>query len=265
MEDVGLGQAEIAITEFGWSTGGLVEGGVTEAQRASNYELFANQLARTDCGVSAVAAHTWRSPELDLLTASHWHGITSPLTGLLYATGEAYRDVIALFEGRGPTPAPRDTITLCGDPAPPDQDGDGVPDEEDDYPLDPTRWEGSDEPPPPPQPGSEPPEPRIAPARAADTFYGVTRVEEPAQLDEHYAAMHSARIGRVRQRFVWSELEPEGPSASQSGGRWQWVDAIRGPLWARWDVLGREPPPRPRARGRRVPDLGGGEPGQQRA
>ncbi len=229
MEDAGLPDAEIVLTEFGWRAG-LLEGALSEVLRAANYDQMTSQVARTDCGVTAVAAHTWQSDELDLLNPDHWYGIVSPLTGLLHPSGAAYRDQVALFEGRGPTPAPRETITVCGEPAPPDTDGDGVPDADDDYPTDPDRWDGSEEEPPPP-PEEEPEEPRTQVQRATDSFFGVTVVQLPddfTRLGDEYAAMSSARIGTVRQRIVWSQIEPLAPTHPDYArdSQWNWLDRL---------------------------------------
>jgi len=113
MNDAGLGTAEIALTEFGWHRG-TAQWALSEDQRTQNYLEFTDQIPRTNCGITGVAAHTWETAELDPSNPEDWWGIASPSTGELYPSGQAYRDEVALYEGRGPAPAPSETIDLCG-------------------------------------------------------------------------------------------------------------------------------------------------------
>ena len=219
----GMGEAEIMLTEFGWKGGNLVDS-LLEPQRAANYTEFAGAAPRTDCGVSAIAAHSWATDELDLFDPDDWWGIASPLTGALYPSGAAYAEQVALYEGRGPEPAPRTVITLCGAEEPPDQDADGTPDATDDYPTDPTRDSGSGETPSDPLPAEEP---RLRPARLPDSFFGANVVELPSdgtELSARYAAMKDARISHVRQRFDWAYIERQPPAQSANTTGWEWVD-----------------------------------------
>lgn len=229
LDRAGVPGAEIVLTEFGWRTGATV-GALTEEQRTRNYEVFANQIPRLDCGVTAVAAHSWRTQEINPLDPEHWWGLTSPLTGELYPSGVAYRDQAALFEGRGPTPAPRDLIPVCGDPTPPDQDGDGAPDHDDDYPLDPARSAGSGEVAPR---GSEyiEPIPRTHVPRVPDDTFGVSMVQLPSdfsRLGDDFAAVRSIHSGVVRMRVDWSRIEPVPPSDPSYAIRadWLWMDRV---------------------------------------
>ena len=89
--------------------------------------------------------HAWTTAEADPANADDWYGIADPDDQSLYPSGCAFTNVVARYEGRGATPAPRRTIRVCGGPPPPDQDGDGTPDSEDDYPLDPLHSSGSGE------------------------------------------------------------------------------------------------------------------------
>jgi hypothetical protein len=113
MKSVGLGNSvDIALTEFGWH-GGTSPGSLSESQRARNYLQFTDQISRTNCGVTSVAAHTWETAEAYPAVSGHWWGIASPFTGELYPSGQAYRDEVAIYEGRGPTPPPTARITKC--------------------------------------------------------------------------------------------------------------------------------------------------------
>jgi hypothetical protein len=229
MNGTGLERAEIALTEYGWRSGGPLWGAISEPLRARNYELVTGQVARTDCGITAAAAHTWQSDELDPTDLGHWYGIASPLTGDPYPSGIAYRDQVALFEGRGPTPAPRETIDVCRAPSPPDQDGDGTPDEADDYPVDPERHAGSGEQPPAPA-ESEREEPRVAVQRVDDEFFGVNLVRnsEDLRMADEFDAIASARMGMVRQGIDWSWIEPVAPGEGTYAERqrWPWLDRL---------------------------------------
>jgi hypothetical protein len=227
LEQSGFDEAKIALTEFGWR-GGVGLGALTEASRAANYTAMTGMLTRTDCGVSALAAHTWQSPELDLNNSEHWWGIASPLTGLLHPSGNAYREQVALYEGRGLTPAPRDLIRVCGGDEP-DQDGDGTPDPYDDYPIDPDQSDGSGEE-APPAPEVRPEIPRERPARVEDEFFGATIVTLPefTKLGREFRAMAAAGILQARLRVNWSHIEPVGPADPSYDrlSRWGWMDRI---------------------------------------
>ena len=205
LDAAGFGDSRILVNEFGWRTSGG-PGAISEEVRASLYRELAGKYARTDCGVIGIAAHNWTSPEQDPNDPEHWFGIADPQTGALYPSGRAYTDQVALFEGRGPEPAPRQTINVCGS-EPPDGDGDGVPDEEDDYPTDPDRDTGSGETPPAP-PGPREPAygPRVDPA-----FFGVAIADLPWEVAPRRAHLDSMAAGGIRQARTmvqWSHLEP---------------------------------------------------------
>lgn len=218
----GLGEAGLFVSEFGWHTAGDGEA-LSESARAEAYSALIGQLARTDCDVRGLAAHNWASEETDPADPEDWFGLASPLTGSLHPAGQAYAAAVDLFEGRGPTPAPRETIGVCGGPAP-DQDSDGTPDEDDDYPLDPSRDSGSGEQPPIEPPGEEP----VRAPRADSRFYSVTSAYMPADPEQrklHYDSMKDVGITNVRQTLEWDHLEPlDGVPAA---GRFAWTDTDR--------------------------------------
>src|SRR5215211_3568540 len=132
---------------FGWYTSG--PGAMPEAERASFYNLVANRLARSDCGVDGLLAKSWVTPQTDLPVPAAWYGMVDPQSFELGPTATAYRDVARTFLGYGPDPAPRAVVHTCFR-ASPDTDGDGVPDAAESYPLDPQRAVAENQPPPAP-------------------------------------------------------------------------------------------------------------------
>ncbi len=217
---VGLGDAELLITEFGWSTVG--PGSVSEADRAENYREFLRILPRTDCGLSGIAPHSWFTFESDVADPEHWFGITDPQTAQPYASGAAFAEMVKWWAGLGATPAPRDVLSVCNAP-PLDQDGDGWPDEDDDYPFDPAKHTGANE--PPPEPDGPPPEPRSRPAAVSDEFFGATDVwlpEEGPARQAHYDAMRAAGLGAIRQQLIWDNVEPV-----LGEGQYEWAETDR--------------------------------------
>jgi hypothetical protein len=223
MDDLGFVDANIALTEFGWLAGPFADA-LPESQRAANYTAFVHQLPRLDCGLTAIAPHTWATSQLDPTNTDDFWGIASLVTGKLLPSGQAYSDQIALYNGQGSEPAPRTTITLCGG-ALPDEDSDGVPDQSDDFPLDPAKSTGSGEVSPE---DVDPSADRVHPPRVPDSYYGVDVVQlpddDPAKLTQQYDSMHAARVGQARQRIPWAQIEPGGPSTSYSTSGWQYLD-----------------------------------------
>lgn len=224
MDEAGLGDASITLTEFGWRTG-ILQGALDELLRKSNYTTMTNQLARTNCDIDAIAAHTWQTPGIDPLNPEHWWGITDPITGRLLPSGRAYVEQVALFEGRLEQAPPRATVAACGADRVADRDRDGVPDELDDYPFDPER--GGDGTQPEPEPEPERPHPAVVP----DEFFGANIVQLPAdftRLDGEFSAVAAAQIGTLRQRLEWAHLEPLSPSdpGYAEAARWRWLDRI---------------------------------------
>lgn len=224
MDEAGLTDAAITLTEFGWRTG-PIQGAIDELLRRSNYTTMTNQLARTNCDIDAIAAHTWQSPRVDPLDPEHWWGITDPSTGELFPSGRAYVEQVALFEGRLTEAPPRATVRACGADRVADRDRDGVPDELDDYPFDPERGAGEGGSPPDPEP--ERPHPVVVP----DEFFGANVVRLPSdftRLDAEYEAASAVNIGVLRQRLEWRYLEPVAPSdpGYAEAARWRWLDRI---------------------------------------
>jgi len=223
MADAGFGEAEILVTEFGWRTGGP-EPKITEELRAQHMAALVDELPRTDCAVSGIAPHDWANLRLDPADPHQWYSIADLATGALTPTAEAYEDSIDLYRGRGETPAPRDVTPVCG-ALPPDQDGDGTPDEQDDYPTDPDLQEGADEPPPPPR--APEPEPRTRPALVDDAYFamGVPFMpENPDERGKHYDEMKRIGIGAVKESVEWRDVEPAAGAAPTERYRWTDID-----------------------------------------
>ena len=194
MDAGGLGEAGIALTEFGWRAG--APGQLTEEARVRNYTELTGWLAQTDCGISAVAAHTWTTSELNTLNPEDWWGLVAPGTGLIHPAGIAYLEQVALFEGRGPAAPSSQTLSVCSsyqaDIAAPD---------------------------------------RPHTQRLPDSFFGATMVQLPndlARLPTEYEAVSGAGIGQLRQRINWSHIEPVAPGAAdyQQRSGWAWLDRI---------------------------------------
>lgn len=221
LKEVGMDAADLLVTEFGWRTGGP-PGHITEEARAAHYRDLTMQLPLTDCRIAGVAAHDWTNLRSDPANPDEWFSIADRATAALSASGVAYRDVVALYEGRGPTPAPRETIPVCGG-SPPDQDGDGIPDEADDYPTDPDRDSGAGEPPPPVlQPPAE--QPTRAP-RVPREFFVVANNFMPDAPDDrvrHYDEMARVGVKAVEETIDWRVVEPVRSTTAEL--RWADVD-----------------------------------------
>ncbi|MGH2951508.1 MAG: cellulase family glycosylhydrolase [Solirubrobacterales bacterium] len=133
LDQTGNEDAEIHLG-FGAPTKG--PNALTEAERKTLYHWVSYWAPLSDCGLEGLFAFAWSTKEQNAGDIFDWMGIANPLTGVLSATGAAYRDLAALFTGLLAEPAPRATLHTCGGPAP-DRDGDGFPDEVEDHPLDP--------------------------------------------------------------------------------------------------------------------------------
>ncbi len=221
MAAAGLGSAAILVTEFGWHTQGG-PGSVPEDLRAQFETDFMNQAPRLNCDVIGVAPHAWVTAQQDPANPENWWGIASPTDGSPYETGQAYSHQVHLFEGTGAAPAPRKTIPVCNRPLP-DQDGDGTPDQNDDYPLDPTRHSGSGEPsgdPPPPQPPTHPP-------RVEPTFFGAISGSSFNDIRSRRAQADSMQRGQIRtsrETVDWAQIQPTQNTDLSSDAIWSDMD-----------------------------------------
>jgi hypothetical protein len=125
------------VNEVGWSTGG--GNPFSEAERVDRYRLVTRDLPRTNCNVSGMVAHAWTTREQNRNQETDFYGIASPASGALYPAGAAFADTAALMLGRTADEPPTSELHTCDGMPPLDRDEDGVPDEEDYFPIDPDR------------------------------------------------------------------------------------------------------------------------------
>lgn len=125
------------VNEIGFSRAGSLD--FTEPERVIAYRSVMSRLPRTNCNVSGILAYTWSTRQQDLADAEQWFGIVDPSSGALYPSGREFVKWVRRFRGHGRRDAPRRTLMLCPGMPKPDQDGDGVLDEDDSYPLNPRR------------------------------------------------------------------------------------------------------------------------------
>ena len=138
MRRAGIPDSEpMLISESGWPTSGPLA--ISEDERTTRMRKFTRALPRTNCNVPAMMLHTWVSKQANPSETEDWFGVADPFTADLYPSGQRYVKSIGLFRGKTKRKAPREAILNCTDMAPPDRDGDGVPDERDFRPLDPDR------------------------------------------------------------------------------------------------------------------------------
>jgi hypothetical protein len=125
------------VNEIGFSRAGALD--FTEAQRVRSYENVMTKLSRTNCNISGILQYAWTTRERDHSDAEEWFGIAKPGTSELYPSGHEFLHWLDVFRGRTGTEAPMNTIEICPGMPLPDQDGDGVVDELDRWPLNPNR------------------------------------------------------------------------------------------------------------------------------
>lgn len=114
LADAGLGSAPMSVNEIGWPTQG--KGGfasLSEPARAAALMQVSKAIARSDCGVSSYAPHTWVSDERDPGSQADWFGIADPATGAPYPTAGGYGGVVADLPPGFEVP-PAEVAPLCG-------------------------------------------------------------------------------------------------------------------------------------------------------
>ncbi|MGH2954886.1 MAG: hypothetical protein ACRDK9_12905 [Solirubrobacterales bacterium] len=219
LDETGNEDAEVHLA-FGAPTGGT--GALTEAERAALFAEVADWAPRSDCGIEGLLAYSWTSDQQLLDSIWHWFGIADPAAGTLTDTAVAYRDTAASFTGLSADPAPRATVHTCGRPAP-DRDGDGVPDAEEDYPLDPAIYP---EPTPDPTPEPDPaPAPASVPQHPAQPGAGADAAAPVIELQRTPRRRSAQR--RPRLRFSLSDQSPASAEYRLDRGGWR---AARSPL-----------------------------------
>jgi hypothetical protein len=98
----GLAGERMLADEIGWHTQGAVGlPAVPEEQRAEYFTEVTPAVARSKCGVTGIAAHTWVTLEHRPAFSEHWLGMADPLTGKPYPSAIAYAEQVkALEHGR---------------------------------------------------------------------------------------------------------------------------------------------------------------------
>jgi hypothetical protein len=110
LDQLGETGVPIFLTEIGWPTSGKSPIVLGEAARAASLEAAADAFARSDCGVAAVIAYTWMTPEKNPATKEDWYGIRHP-DGRSSTTSDAFARVVARWQASPVTPASR--VRLC--------------------------------------------------------------------------------------------------------------------------------------------------------
>lgn len=112
LDQLGEANTPIAITEIGWATRGSDTGYVvTDAVRAAYYTALVDELARSDCGITAVLPHTWVTQERNVFTVEDWFGIYRR-DGTPNLSGTSYARAVQLAKQR-PRPESAERM-LCG-------------------------------------------------------------------------------------------------------------------------------------------------------
>jgi hypothetical protein len=145
LERLGERDVPIHLTELGWPTNGNDPIVIGENARAASLEAAGDAFARSDCGIDAVIAYTWMTPEKDPAHLEDWYGLRHP-DGSPSPSSEAFARVVARWQAN-PGTADASRFRLCHPPdadrdgvpdaEDPDDDNDGVPDATDAFPLDP--------------------------------------------------------------------------------------------------------------------------------
>jgi hypothetical protein len=105
LDSNGLGAKPMLADEVGWHThGGVGLPSVPEQQRATYFRIVTPAIARSNCNVTGIAAHSWVTPEQRENYSEDWYGIANPITGAPYPSATAYSDEIESLE-RGDAPA----------------------------------------------------------------------------------------------------------------------------------------------------------------
>lgn len=120
LEFLGSGDAPIVANEFGWTTGGSQA--KTDAWRAGQLATLTRDLARSDCGVTAVDPYTWTTLGLTVVNAEDGYAMVSQ-TGAQSATATAYLGAIRdVADGKVGAPG---TLKACWPDAAPPPPGTG--------------------------------------------------------------------------------------------------------------------------------------------
>jgi len=129
----------LLVNEVGFTRVGGSGWAETQDQRVQSYRNVMTGLPRTNCNVSGVLQYTWTTREQNLSNPEDFFGIANWGTAALEPPAVEFGHDVALMRGQLSEEPPTQTIMLCPGMPLPDTDGDGVPDEDDYYPLDPSR------------------------------------------------------------------------------------------------------------------------------
>ena len=126
-------------SEFGWGLAGFQ---LTEAQRAERYAYVTERAPSTNCNVGMMFAHAWTTSPSGGPVFDSDSGIADRLTGALFPSATAFRDTVAVLEGRSESEAIHPRLRNCPGMPKLDRDADGRAEYRDYYPLDPSRFKG---------------------------------------------------------------------------------------------------------------------------
>jgi polysaccharide biosynthesis protein PslG len=112
----GLSDAPMTADEVGWHTrGALGLPPVPEEKRAEDFRIVTPAIARSDCDVIGIAAHTWVTPERRPSYPEDWYGLADPRTGEPYPSAVSYGDQVRRLEGGEPvSPVTRAACATTG-------------------------------------------------------------------------------------------------------------------------------------------------------
>jgi hypothetical protein len=113
LDSTGLGDAPMVADEVGWHTrGGVGLPQVPEDRRADYFSIVTPAIARSNCEVTGLAAHTWVTIERRQNYSEDWYGMADPLTGEPYPSASAYAAQVKALESGKPVAA---GTPACGD------------------------------------------------------------------------------------------------------------------------------------------------------
>jgi len=105
LDAAGLGSVPMNADEVGWHTrGALGLPPVPEDTRAEYFRVVTPAIARSGCGVTGIAAHTWVTPERRTSYPEDWYGMADPRTGEPYPSADAYGELAGRLEDGDPVP-----------------------------------------------------------------------------------------------------------------------------------------------------------------
>jgi hypothetical protein len=116
LDAAGLARVPMVADEVGWHTHGpLGLPPVPEQRRAADFRAVTPAIARSNCDVIGLAAHTWVTAEQRENYSEDWYGMADPLTGEPYPSAIAYGQQVKALEAGNPVSS---GPPACGGPAP---------------------------------------------------------------------------------------------------------------------------------------------------